>query len=123
VNQTEPSDFTTTSSVVFGARDRARAVFAGDEPAVAIHGVAVRVVRWLTEDRDGTVGFVPAHHAVVGNVGPHEIAPGGEPGRPLRPAKSGREFFDRDVAVNEGAKARVVDFEVLADHFSCLNSG
>ena len=111
-----PSDFTTRSfgelkrlpskcdastvrrAVVLGARHAAPAMLAGDQPAFAVDGMAVGVHGRLAEDRDRAVGLVPAHHAVVGDVRPHQIAPGREPGRPLGPAAAGVELFEVHVA-------------------------
>ncbi len=104
MNQMLSSDFTTASlgelsrlpcqcvaiglmrAVPFGARHPARQMLAGEQPALIVDGVAVGIVGMLAEHRDFARRLDEPHHAVVGNVGPDEIAPGREPGRALRPA-------------------------------------
>ena len=86
-------------------------VLARDQPALQVDGVAVAVLCRLAEDRNRGVRVVPAHHAVVGNVGPDQIAPGREPGRSLGPAAAGVELFEVDVGKRQLAKARVDDRE------------
>ena len=109
VNQIEPSDFTTTSlgelsrlpsklsasTVIepsYSVRvDAAAAVLAGDEPALAVAGVAVGEVRGLAEDADRARLLLPLEDAVVGDVAPQQIAPVAEIDRPLGPAAAGGE--------------------------------
>src|SRR6266446_4937744 len=57
-------------AVIFGAGDAPRVMLAGDEPALAVAGVAVGVVRWLAEDADRAGLLVPAHDPVVRDVAP-----------------------------------------------------
>src|SRR6266850_1379517 len=64
----------------------ARVVLAGQEPPLAVARVAVAVVRGLAEHAHGARLLVPAHHAVVRDVAPQEVAPVAEPHRPLVPA-------------------------------------
>src|SRR5262245_36363344 len=61
-------------------------MLAGNKPALAVAGVAVRVVRGLSEDADRSGFFIPAHDAVVGGVAPKQIVPIAEPDRALAPA-------------------------------------
>ena len=109
VNQTEPSDFTTTSlgelrrlpsklsaSTVmepsYSVRiDAAPAVQAGDEAALAVAGVAVGEVRRLAEDADRARLLLPLEDAVVGDVAPEQVAPVAEVDRALGPAAAGGE--------------------------------
>ena len=108
-------------AVVLGAGDAARQVLAGDEAALSVHGVAVRIIRGQAEHRNRTVGFVEPHHPVVGNVGPDEIAPGREIGRAFRPAAAGPEVFEFRMANDERLEARVMvdrGWQVVAHHAS-----
>ena len=72
-------------TVVLGAADAPPAVLAGDEAALPVHGVAVRIVRRAAEHADGAARLVVPHHAVVRDVAPDEIASRREIGRPLGP--------------------------------------
>ena len=112
MNQIESSDLTTTSfgelsglpsnlsiSTVmvpsYSVRVTRRAVvLAGDEPALAVAGVAVGVVRRLAVHAGAPGLLVPAHDAVVGNVAPQQAARVAEIDRPLAPAHAGREPLD-----------------------------
>ena len=136
MNQIEPSDLTTTSlgelkplalpavgdhgdaAVDLGARHPAGQMLAGDEPALIVDGVAVRVVGALAEHRDFVRWLDVAHHAVVGDVGPDEIAPGGEPGRALAPARAGPQPLDAHMAGETGLESLIDD-----DDFRSLYSG
>ena len=100
VNQIEPSDLQTMSlgelsglpsnlsartvmrAVVLGARDPPRVVLAGEQPALAVAGVAVGEVRRLAEDADRAGLLVPLHDAVVRDVAPEQVAAVAEPNRP-----------------------------------------
>src|SRR3546814_17019339 len=62
------------SSDLFGARDAARQVLAGDQPALAVARIAIGVVRRLAELADGAGFFFPLHDAVVGDVAPQQEA-------------------------------------------------
>ena len=74
---------------------------AGDQPAAAVAGVAVGVVRGLAEHRDGAALLVPAQHAVVGNVAPHEVVAAAVPCRAFRPEHAGVQAADGRVPLNE----------------------
>src|ERR1700678_3291620 len=61
-------------TVDLGARDAARQMLAGDQPALVVDAVAVRIVRALAEYGDFAGGLDEPHHAIVRYVGPDEIA-------------------------------------------------
>ncbi len=112
-------------AVMFGAADPAVAVLAGDEPALPVDGVAVGIAGGIAEHRDRAVGLVVAHHAVVWDVGPDEIAPAAEIGGALRPFEAARQFFDMAVAVEQRAEAGVDNLVIVVhchwvpSHCSC----
>ena len=84
-------------------------------PLVFIDGCA--------EHRHRAVGLVPAQHAVVRNVGPHQVAPGGEPGRPLGPAAAGVELLDVHVGKRQRREARIDHLEAVGQFDSpCTDS-
>jgi hypothetical protein len=90
-------------AVRLGPQNRAGPVRTGDQPALAVAGVAVDVVRRLAEDADAEVGH-PAQQAVVRDVAPDQEAAVGEPDRPLAPAAlvvDQLEIGDRDGKVVE----------------------
>ena len=65
------------------------------------------------------------HHAVVGDVGPDEIATGRKPRRPLAPAPAAPQPLDAHVAGVELAKSLVVGNEsrpldVAVIHYALL---
>ena len=86
-------------AVVLVAHDLARAVLAGDLPALEIEGVAVRVAgRGAEAPRHVAVLLEPAQVLVVGDVAPQEVAADAAPGRPFGPQGAGIEALDRRVA-------------------------
>jgi len=99
-------------SVVFGARDPACIVLAGNETALAIARVAVAVIRRLAEDADFSSVFEPAQDAIVGNVAPQQIPAVTEPNRAFGPAASGVEALDDSIGGDELRKARIEDLDV-----------
>src|SRR5205085_954126 len=68
-------------AVVFGARDAPPAVLAGDEPALAIAGVAVGKIRGLAVNAHLARLLLPLEDAIVGDVAPEQIAAVAEPHR------------------------------------------
>ena len=56
--------------VIFGAGDAAREMLAGHQPALAVAGIAVGVVRRLAEKTDGAGLLVPAADAIARHVAP-----------------------------------------------------
>src|SRR4051794_20520366 len=85
-------------AVGLGAGHPPRVVLAGDEPALAVARVAVRVVRRGAEDADVPVLLEPAHDAVVRDVAPQEVAAVAEVDGPLGPAEAGGDALDGGVA-------------------------
>src|SRR5262249_10522917 len=71
----------------------------GQEPAVEIAGIAVGMVGMGAEDADMAVLLEPAHHPVVRDVAPQEIAAVAEIDRPLGPAEAGGDALDRGIAL------------------------
>ena len=94
-------------AVVLGADDAAAAVLARDETALTVDGVAVGVVRRLTEDADRAIALVEAHHPVVGDVREDEMPAGGEVGRPFGPAPAGPQAVNARRAVEAVAEPRI----------------
>ena len=76
-------------AVIFGAGHAAAAMLAGDQPALAVAGVAVGEIRRLAEDADRAGLLFPFDDAVVGNVAAQKIAPVAEPHRAFGPAQAG----------------------------------
>src|SRR5258708_6765015 len=74
-------------AIVFGARQAARVVLAGEQPALTIAIVTIAVVRGAAKDADFSGVFEPTQDAVVGDVAPKKIAAVAEPHGPFRPAK------------------------------------
>ena len=126
----ELSDFTTTSlgelrrlpfhlfrndgnrAVNLGAGHAARKVLAGDQPALIVDGVAVRIVGVLAEDRDFARGFDKPHHAIVRNVRPDEIAARREPGRTFSPARPRPQALDAHMTREASLEARIENDDV-----------
>src|ERR1700726_4276896 len=69
-------------------------MLAGDEPSLAVAGIAVGMVRGLAKDADRAGFFLPLHDAVVRDVAPQEVAAVTEPHRALGPTKPGRQPLD-----------------------------
>src|SRR5581483_516802 len=97
--------------VIFGARHPAAAMLAGDEPSLAVAGVAVGKLRGRAIDRDLAGGLVPAQDAVVGDVAPQETAMVAEPDRSFRPSAAGGETLNRGIEQSIFRKARVEDVD------------
>src|SRR6185437_5938120 len=87
----------------------ARIMLAGDEPPIAVARVAVRVVRGAAEDADMPVLLEPAHHPVVGDVAPQQVAAVAEIDRPLGPAEAGGDALDCGVALRRKALIQPLD--------------
>ena len=83
-----------SARAALGARDAAGQVLAADQPTLAVAGVAVGVVRRLTEHADRTRAVVPAQDAVVRDVRQQQVAPVAEPHRALGPAQPGGQLLD-----------------------------
>ena len=98
-------------AVELGAGHAPRIVLAGDQPALAIARVAVGVVGGLAEDADAAGLLLPAHDAVVGDVAPHQVAAGAEPGRSLAPAHAGGKPLHAGEAQPVLAEARIEDLD------------
>ena len=82
-------------AVIFGADHAASAMLAGDQPALAVAGIAVGEVRRLAEDADRAGFLFPFDDALVGNVAAQQIAPVAEPHRAFGPAQSRGQPFHR----------------------------
>ena len=88
------------AAVGFVACDAAREVFARDLSALIVEGIAVGIIRRLTEDADVAVLLEPAQLAVVGDVAPEQVAPDSVPSRAFGPqhVRVVVETLDRGVA-------------------------
>jgi hypothetical protein len=73
-------------AVIFGARHAPGIVLAGDEAALAIASIAVRIVRRLAKYGGAAGLLVPPQDTVVRNVAPQHAASVTEPHRPLTSA-------------------------------------
>src|SRR6516225_7878437 len=69
-------------------------MLAGDEPALAVAGVAVGEVGGFSVDRDCAALLFPFDDALVRDVAAQEIAPVADPHRAFGPAQSGGETLD-----------------------------
>ncbi len=85
-------------AVRLGPGDAPRIVLAADEPPLAIARVAVGIVRGRAEDAHMPVFLQPAHHAIVGNIAPHQKSAVAEIDRALGPAEAGGDPLDRRIA-------------------------
>ena len=94
-------------AVIFGADDAAAAMLAGDQPALAVAGIAVGEVRRLAEDADRAGLLFPLDDALVGNVAAQQIAPVAEPHRPFGPAQAGGQPLHRRQLQPVFFKARI----------------
>ena len=98
-------------AVVLGARHAPRAVLAAQQAALAVARVAVGEVGGLAERAHGAGLLVPAHHAVVGDVAPQQVAAVAEPHRALGPAEAGRQPLDRGAGDAVLREARIEDLD------------
>src|SRR3546814_5320752 len=85
---------------------RSDAVLAGDQPPLAVAGVAVRIVGRPAELGDAAARR-PLQHAIVGNVAPQQEAAVAEVNRPLGPERAAVELLELAVAVEVAAEAPV----------------
>ena len=99
-------------------RHAAALVLAGHEPALPVDRVAVVVARGLQKGRHRAVRLVEAHHAVVRDVGPDQVAAGREIGGALGPSPAGPQLLQVDVAEHQALEARVADVQALGVHGS-----
>ncbi len=104
------------ATVVLSADHAAATVLARDEPALTVDGVAVGVVRGMTEDADRAIALVEAHHPVVGDVREDEMPASREVGRPFRPAPAGPQTVNARRAVEAGAEPRIQNLVVARSH-------
>src|SRR6266496_6062340 len=91
-----PSNLSSSTVTVpsYSVRVMRRVVLAGDEPALAVAGIPVRMIGRLAKNADSAGLLLPFHDAVVGDVAPQQVAAVAEPHRPLGPAHAYREPFD-----------------------------
>ena len=93
-------------AVRLGAGHAPASVLAGDEPALAVAGVAVAVVGLGAEGADAGLRR-PAQHAVVGDVAPQQVAAIGEPDRAFRPDAAVRQLVEMRDADHQRLEALV----------------
>src|ERR1051325_4961796 len=99
-------------AVIFGAGQPLRVHLAGDQPPLAIAGIAVGVVRRLAEDADRAGLLLPFHNAVVRDVAPQKVAAVAEPNRPLGKTAARRDPLDRGIAEHQRGKTRIDGLDV-----------
>jgi 2,5-diketo-D-gluconate reductase B len=95
---------------MFCAGDAAAEVLAADQAALVIGGVAVGVLRRISEHGDMAIAFIIAQHAVVGDVRPDEIATCGKPCRSFSPTAACPQALHTRMADQALLKAWVEDF-------------
>src|SRR5207248_6339974 len=78
-------------AVIFGAGHAAAAVLAGDEPALAIAGIAVGEIGGLAEDADRAGLLLPFDDALVRDIAAQQIPPVAEPHRTFGPTQARRQ--------------------------------
>src|SRR3954462_2843928 len=86
---------------MLGSGHPASAMFAGEQPALPVTGVAVRESGRLPEHANRPGLLLPFHESVVGNVAPEEVTAVPEPYRAFAPSGARREprpaIPDQDV--------------------------
>ena len=82
---------------MLGAGHPPHAVLAGDQPPLAIAGIAVGIVGGLAKNADRAGFLLPFEDPVIGDVAPQQRAELAEPDRPLAPPAAGIEPLDRGV--------------------------
>ncbi len=97
--------------VMLGPGDAAGQVFAGDKSSLSVNRVAVRILRWLAKHRYRGIGIIKAHHPVIRDIGPDEIAASGKPGRSFTPSAASPQPFDMGMAKRATSKFRFDDFD------------
>ena len=85
-------------AVMLGAGHAPSIVLAGDQPALAIPGVAIAIVGRLAIDADMAVLLQPAHDPVVGDVAPQQVAAVPEIDRSFGPPEAGGDPLDGGIA-------------------------
>lgn len=110
-------------AIEFGSGDAAIAVFAGYEATLAIDRIAIGVTGGVSEDAGNTVGFVPLHHAVVGDVAPDDVSMGREVGWSLGPAAAFGELFDSGASFDALVEAWIDGDEGAGGHAVSFDDG
>src|SRR5438874_13061361 len=82
---------------MFGPGHLSCEVLAGNEPSLAVAGVAVGVVRGLAEDADLAGFLVPFEDPVVGDVAPQQTPQVTDPDRAFAPPAAGVKPLDRGI--------------------------
>jgi hypothetical protein len=95
------------AAVVFRACNSAGLVLAGDQPALAIAGVAVGIVGGLAVHADSPGRLIPAHDAVVGNVAPEHTSGISEIDRAFAPAHARGQPLNAGIEQAIAVEARV----------------
>src|SRR5215469_818715 len=101
---------------MFGAADPSAAMLARHQPPLAINGIAIGMVGWASVYGDFSVAIVVAQHAVVGNVGPDQIASRGKIGGTFGPAAACIQAMQLSIGREKARKALVQDDEFVAGH-------
>src|SRR5690606_1881168 len=98
------------------AADAAAAMLTGDQPTLAVDRMSVLVTAGLLERGDLAIHFIEAHDAVVWNIRPDHVSPGGQVGRAFRPAPACPQDVDVRIALDTLFEALVADFVMFAGH-------
>src|SRR5271166_4746067 len=88
-------------AVIFGACQALGIHLAGDEPALAVAGIAVGVMRRPAEYIDRASLLLPFHDSVIGDVAPQQKPAITEPHRPLGKATTADDTLDSGVAEHQ----------------------
>ena len=111
------------AAVVLGSGDAPIEVLAGEQPALAIDGVAIGMATGVSKHRDRPIGFVPPQQSVIGDVAPDQVAPCGKPGRPFGPAATCPESIQPRVTHKARCKFGFDDLKPTAFNFAVMHEG
>ena len=98
-------------AVALRPRDTAGGVFAGNDPAFAVVGIAVCHIAGLPPGFNAAVR-PPAPHDFAGNVAEDEVVFKVVPDRAFGEFEAAGDFFDIDVIADDCAESLVADFYV-----------
>src|ERR1700722_1846390 len=104
-------------AIELGPCDAPLAVFAGYQTSLAVPCIAIRIIGRLPKDFH-VPAFEPAHHSIVWNITPDQGARITEPNGTLRPARPGKELFDKDIPQDALLHARIDDLKIWRQHSS-----
>ncbi|KPW88171.1 hypothetical protein ALO79_200278 [Pseudomonas syringae pv. castaneae] len=95
------------AAVVLGAGDAPPAMLTDQQTTLTVAGHAIGLVRGLAKHAQAPCGLVPAHDAIVGQVGEQQESTIGEPCRAFCPAQAATETLDLGMGQTVVGKTRV----------------